>query len=99
MLTALMERVLAAALIEPTDYPLSRVFAEPLDVSRWNWSALNPLNAGDFEWEYGVTPFSNWQVIVIAWAAYFVTIMAIRVRIPLLFRRADVPFLKFPPFL
>lgn len=58
---------------------IASILQEPLDVSKWDWSALDPRNAGSFEWKYGVTPFSNWQVIVAAWVLYFGTIIFIRV--------------------
>ena len=44
------------------------------DVSAWDWSQLNPLNADSFQWKQGQTPLSNWQVLPIAIAFYFATI-------------------------
>ena len=75
-----LEAVLAEVLTQPASYPLADVFATPMDVSKWDWSQLNPMNAPDFQWEYGVTPFSNWQVIPITWAIYFAVVVGTKVR-------------------
>ena len=55
----------------------------PMDLSQWDWSQLNPANAGSFRWEYGKTPFSNWEAIAVSVALYLVAIFLIPVKAPL----------------
>ena len=69
----------ASVLSQPSHFPLERALQLPLDLQRWDWAQLNLLGAHAFRWDYGATPFTNWQVIAIAWAVYFTTILGIKV--------------------
>ena len=69
-------------LAAPAFFPLERVLQLPLDARRWDWTQLHLVHAQSFRWDYGSTPFTNWQVIAIAWAAYFGTILLLKVTAP-----------------
>ena len=76
---AVAQPVLGAVLSAPAHYPLEHVLQSPLDARRWDWAQLQILNAHAFRWDYGSTPFTNWQVIAAAWATYAAVILGIRV--------------------
>jgi len=70
----------AAVLDSPPHFPLRHAFHLPLDVARWDWDQIAVFNAHSFRWDYGVTPFTNWQIVVGAWAVYFTTLLLLKVR-------------------
>jgi len=48
-----------------------------LDIGRWKWDQL--YSPSTFQWAYGVTPFSNFHVVVFAIALYLVVVPSLRV--------------------
>ncbi|RIA84250.1 ELO family [Glomus cerebriforme] len=52
------------------------IFSIPYNTSNWDYYQF--INPNEFQWKVGITPFSNWQFIVGAWATYFVTIISLK---------------------
>ncbi|CAG8460554.1 2614_t:CDS:2 [Funneliformis caledonium] len=55
---------------------IEEIFSIPYNTSNWDFSQFTEPN--EFQWKVGITPFSNWQFVVGAWATYFVTIIGLK---------------------
>jgi hypothetical protein len=50
------------------------IYSIQFDRTKWDWN----ININNFKWEEGVTPMSNFGVIILAWCFYFITLMALK---------------------
>jgi fatty acid elongase 3 len=57
---------------------MALLLSEPLDISKWDFGQLDPLKADQFEWQYGVTPFSDLKFVASSIAAYFAIILVLK---------------------
>lgn len=53
----------------------SSIYSIQVDPKKWNWN----IGFNNFTWEDGVTPMSNFGVIIWAWLLYFITLMVIKI--------------------
>jgi hypothetical protein len=44
---------------------------ERIPLTRYDWSQIDPQNAGSFKWQRGVTPMSDFKMVITTWLVYW----------------------------